>query len=49
VLVLFLASSKPINEKLTPHLQLTGKERALMLSIDMHAFDKILPSIGRLL
>jgi hypothetical protein len=41
----------PVKEKLTPHLQLTiqGKERALMLSVDMHAFDKILPSIGMLL
>ena len=33
------------------NIQLTiqGKERALMLSVDMHTFDKILPSIGMLL
>jgi hypothetical protein len=46
-----LASANPIKEKLTPNLQLTiqGKERALMLSVDKHTFDKILPSIGMLL
>jgi hypothetical protein len=46
-----LASVNPVKEKLTPNLQLTiqGKERALMLSVDMHTFDKILPSIGMLL
>ena len=46
-----LASVNPVKKQLTTHLQLTiqGKERALMLSVDMHTFDKILPSIGMLL
>jgi len=46
-----LASVNPVQEKLTPNLQLTiqGKERTLILSVDVHALDKILPSIGRLL
>jgi hypothetical protein len=46
-----LASVDSVKEYLNPNIQLTiqGKERALMLSVDMHAFDKILPSIGMLL
>ena len=46
-----LASVDSVKELLNPNIQLTiqGKERALMLSVDMHAFDKILPSIGMLL
>ena len=46
-----LASVDSVKELLNPNIQLTiqGKERALMLSVDMHTFDKILPSIGMLL
>ena len=46
-----LASVDSVKEHLTSNIQLTiqGKERALMLSVDMHTFDKILPSIGMLL
>ena len=46
-----LASVDSVKEHLNPNIQLTiqGKERALMLSVDMHTFDKILPSIGMLL
>ena len=40
-----------IDSHLIPNIQLTiqGKERALILSVDVHALDKILPSISRLL
>ena len=46
-----LASVDSVNEHLSPYIKLTiqGKERALMLSVDMHTFDKILPSLGMLL
>lgn len=46
-----LASIDSAKEDLSPNIQITiqGKERALILSVDMHTFDKILPSIGMLL
>ena len=47
----FLASVDSVKEHLTPNIQLTihGKEPTLMLSVDVHALDRILPNIGRLL
>lgn len=46
-----LASIDSAKEDLSPNIQLTiqGKERTLILSVDVHALDKILPSISRLL
>ena len=46
-----LASVDSVKEHLNPNIQLTiqGKERALMLSVDIHTFNKVLPSIGMLL
>ena len=46
-----LASVDSVKEHLTPNIQLTiqGKDRALILSVDVHTLDKILPNIGRLL
>jgi hypothetical protein len=46
-----LASIDSTKEDLSPNIQLTiqGKERTLILSVDAHALDKILPSISRLL
>lgn len=46
-----LASVNSVKEHLIPSIQLTiqGKERTLILSVDVHALDKILPSISRLL
>jgi len=46
-----LATVDSVKEHFIPNIQLTiqGKERALILSVDVHALDKILPSISRLL
>lgn len=46
-----LASRDSVKEHLIPNIQLTiqGKERALILSVDVHTLDKILPNIGKLL
>ena len=46
-----LASVDSVKEHLNPNIQLTiqGKERTLMLSVDVHTLDRILPDIGRLL
>ena len=46
-----LATVDSVKEHFIPNIQLTiqGKERALILSVDVHTFDKILPYMGRLL
>jgi len=47
----FVLASIDSAKKYLPDVQVTiqGKERTLILSVDVHTFDKILPGIGMLL